>query len=59
MMQDFNDIERMVAKIIVHGNIYARRDLICALIKNEKIRILEQLRDKWGEEEWEKLVETC
>ena len=58
-MQELTEAELLVTKIIAHGDIYARRDLICALIKYEKITILEQLREKWGEEQWNEIIETC
>jgi hypothetical protein len=49
----------MVAKVLSGNDINAQRHIICALIYYEKTKILEQLRDKWGDEYWFEVVETC
>ena len=56
---EFSDVERMVAKVLSGNDINAQRHIICALIYYEKTKILEQLRDKWGDEYWFEVVETC
>ena len=59
MIMEFNEIEKMVAKILARGDLASKRQVIASLIVYEKTYVLKQIRDRWGEEEWNRVLEIC
>lgn len=59
MIMEFNEIEKMVAKILARGDLASKRQVIASLIVYEKTYVLQQIRDRWGEEEWNRVLEIC
>ena len=51
--------EKIIVKILTGDDIYAKRQLLSALIFNEKIKIIQQIREKWGDEHFNEIVEIC
>ena len=56
---DLTKEEKLIVGILTGNDIYAKRQLVSALIFNEKIKILDQIREKWGDEHWFEVLENC
>jgi hypothetical protein len=56
---DLTKEEKLIVGILTGNDIYAKRQLVSALIFNEKIKILDQIREKWGDEHWFEVLEIC
>ena len=59
MMVELSSEEKLIVGILTGDDIYAKRQLLSALICNEKVKILDQIRDKWGDEHWFEVLEIC
>lgn len=57
-MELSND-EKLIVNILSGDDLTAKRYLVTALIINEKKKILDQIRQKWGDEHWFEVVEDC
>ena len=51
-------IER-VQKILAYGDRASKSKLIASLIYLEKVDFIEEIKERWGEEEFYKIVEYC
>lgn len=51
--------EKLIVNILSGDDLAAKRYLVTALIINEKKKILDQIRQKWGDEHWFEVVEGC
>lgn len=59
MRMELSNEEKLIVGILTGDDIYAKRQLLSALICNEKIKILDQIREKWGDEHWFEVLEIC
>lgn len=58
-MVELSNEEKLIVGILTGDDIYAKRQLLSALICNEKVKILDQIREKWGDEHWFEVLEIC
>lgn len=51
--------EQKIVEILTYGDDNSKKKLIANLICNEKIFILKKIKEKWGDDYYNKIVEEC